>query len=241
MKRLEGKVAIITGAASGIGAATTRLFTDEGARVLAVDRSESRILEVHADNGAVVSLAKNVTHDDAPQAIVEKALDAFGGFDILFNNAGVVKYTLAAEMDDEEWDWNMDVNVRAQFRTCRAAIPHLRRRAQQTGRARIINTSSVMAFDTDIGLAAYTGSKHAVAGLTKTLALELGRDKITVNHVLPGAIYSSMTRENFDQEAIRAVWERRPRCAVLASRSISPVPCCCWPAKKPISLLAMVW
>jgi NAD(P)-dependent dehydrogenase (short-subunit alcohol dehydrogenase family) len=209
MGRLQGKAAIVTGAASGIGAATTKLFVEEGAQVLAVDRPQSSIMAAHADLAAVVPLAKSVTDDDAPQAIVEHAIAAFGGIDILFNNAGVVKYTLAAETSDAEWDWNMDVNVRAAFRICRAAIPHLRRRAQEKGRARIINTSSVMAFDTDIGLAAYTASKHAVAGLTKTLALELGRDRITANHVLPGAIYSGMTRENFDQEQIRRVWEKK--------------------------------
>lgn len=209
MKRLAGKTAIVTGAASGIGAATVQLFAAEGARVLAVDRPESPIGEVHAGRPDVVTLAKNVTNQDAPQAILDRAISAFGSIDILFNNAGVVKYTLAAETTDADWDWQMDVNARAVFRTCRAATPYLRQRAAQTGRARIINTSSVMAFDTDIGLAAYTASKHAVAGLTKTLALELGRDKITANYVLPGAIYSSMTRENFDQDQIRKVWEKK--------------------------------
>jgi NAD(P)-dependent dehydrogenase (short-subunit alcohol dehydrogenase family) len=92
---------------------------------------------------------------------------------------------------------------------CREAIPALRRRAEEKGRARIINTASVMAFDTDIGLIAYTASKHAVAGLTKTLALELGRYNITANYLLPGAIYTGLTKANFDQEHIRAVWEKK--------------------------------
>lgn len=164
---------------------------------------------MYSKNSSVEVLAKNVTDQDAPEAMLGTVLELFGGLDILFNNAGIVKYTLAEETSDPEWDVTMDVNVRAVFRTCRAAVPHLRKRAAEKGRARIINTSSVMAFDTDIGLAAYTASKHAVAGLTKTFALELGRDKITANHILPGAIYSGMTQANFDQEEIRRVWEKK--------------------------------
>lgn len=209
MKRLAGKVAIVTGAASGIGAASVTLFAEEGAQVLAVDRPESKISEIYSGNSAIHILAKSVADEDAPEGILEAVVAHFGGVDILFNNAGIVKYTLAEETSDPEWDVMMDVNVRAVFRTCRAAVPHLRKRAAEKGRARIINTSSVMAFDTDIGLAAYTASKHAVAGLTKSFALELGRDKITANHILPGAIYSGMTRENFDQQEIRRVWEKK--------------------------------
>jgi NAD(P)-dependent dehydrogenase (short-subunit alcohol dehydrogenase family) len=207
--QLSGKVAIVTGAASGIGASSASLFTDRGAKVLAVDRPGTGLGDQHYNNVNVSVLEKDITDDDAPEAILEQALDRFGGIDILFNNAGVSGRALAEEMTDEQWDHTFAVNVRAMFRICRAAIPLLRERARQTGRARIINTASVMAFDTDFGLAAYTASKHAVAGLTKTLALELGKFGITANYVLPGAIYSGMTRENFDQEAIRKVWEKK--------------------------------
>src|ERR1700694_3800914 len=117
MKRLADRVAIITGAASGIGAASVALFAEEGARVLAVDRPESRIREMYSNSSSVQTLAKNVTDEDAPEALLRTAIDLFGGLDILFNNAGIVKYTLAAETSDAEWDIMMDVNVRAVFRT----------------------------------------------------------------------------------------------------------------------------
>ena len=113
------------------------------------------------------------------------------------------------EHDDALWDRQFEVNVRAAFRMCRAAIPHLRARAEATGRARILNTASVMAERTDIGLAGYVASKHAVAGLSKTLALELGKWGITVNWLMPGAIETGMTREAFSDPAIRAVWAKK--------------------------------
>jgi NAD(P)-dependent dehydrogenase (short-subunit alcohol dehydrogenase family) len=206
---LNGKVAIVTGAASGIGAASATLFTNRGAKVVAVDRPGVGLGEQHHNNADISVLEQDITDDAAPDKILQHTLDRFGALDILFNNAGVSSRGLAEELSDAEWDRTFAVNVRAMFRLCRAAIPLLRERAQQVGRARIINTASVMAFDTDIGLSAYTASKHAVAGLTKTLALELGKFKITANYILPGAIYTGMTKKNFDQDEIRAVWEKK--------------------------------
>ncbi len=209
LQRLAGKVAIVTGAASGIGWATVQLFADEGATVIAVDRPASPIMTVHEGRDRVLPLAQDVTDDDAPAAIVRTALREAGGLDILFNNAGVSDFTLAEAVTDALWDHEFAVNTRAVFRICREAIPALRSRAEQTGRARIINTASVMAERTDIGLSSYAASKHAVAGLSKTLALELGKWKITVNYLLPGAIVTGMTKESFDQAHIRKVWEKK--------------------------------
>ena len=137
------------------------------------------------------------------------ALEKFGALDILFNNAGVSGRAFVEEMTDEQWDHVNGVNVRAMFRLCREAIPALKARAREKGRARIVNTASVMAFDTDYGLAAYCASKAGVGGLTRTLALELGKFNITANYVCPGAIYTGMTRTNFDNPEIRAVWEKK--------------------------------
>ncbi|MCB1542379.1 MAG: SDR family oxidoreductase [Rhodoblastus sp.] len=209
MVDLSGKFAVITGAASGIGRATAQLFAERGAEVLAVDRPESAIMSAHEGNGAISVLAKSVTDDDAPEAIVNAALEKFGAIDILFNNAGVSNRSLAAETTDADWDRVFAVNVRAPFRISRAAIPHLIKRAEEKGRARIICTASVMAFDTDIGLAAYTASKHGVAGLTKTMALELGKYKVTANYILPGAIETGMTQASFADPFIRGVWEKK--------------------------------
>lgn len=208
LDRLAGKVAVVTGAASGIGEATARLFAAEGATVIAVDRPGSAILDVHAGAARIVPVAKDVTDDDAPAVVLGHAVAA-GGLDILFNNAGVSGRELAEAHTDALWDRQFAVNVRATFRMCRAAIPHLRARAAATGRARIVNTASVMAERTDLGLSGYVASKHAVAGLSKTLALELGKWGITVNWLLPGAIETGMTREAFSDPAIRAVWAKK--------------------------------
>ncbi len=207
--RLHGKCAIVTGAASGIGEATARLFADEGATVLAVDRPASPILTVFAQAARIVPLARDVTDHEAPAEIVAAARRAGGGLDILFNNAGVSERSLVEAHTDEAWDRQFEVNVRAAFRLCREAVPALRERAAATGRARIVNTASVMAERTDLGLAGYVASKHAVAGLSKTLALELGKWGITVNYLLPGAIQTGMTRAAFEDPAIREVWARK--------------------------------
>jgi NAD(P)-dependent dehydrogenase (short-subunit alcohol dehydrogenase family) len=209
LQRLAGKVAIVTGAGSGIGHATARLFAEEGALVLAVDRPASAILQVHAGLPGIVALAQDVTADGAAETIVAAALRAGGGLDILFNNAGVSANALGEATTDAQWDDTFAVNVRAVFRLCRAAIPALRERAAATGRGRIVNTASVMAQRTDIGLSAYAASKHAVAGLSKTLALELGKWGITVNYLLPGAIQTGMTAASFENAAVRAVWAKK--------------------------------
>lgn len=207
--RLDGKIAIVTGAASGIGAASAKLFAQEGARVLAVDRPESDLVATHVGDASIKILAQDLIEPDAPERIVAAALAEFGSLDILFNNAGVSHRAFADETLDADWDRVFAVNVRAMFRLCRQAIPTLKQRAAEKGRARIINTASVMAFDTDIGLAAYTASKHAVAGLTKTLALELGRYAITANYILPGAILTGMTQASLSQAPIGEIWAKK--------------------------------
>jgi NAD(P)-dependent dehydrogenase (short-subunit alcohol dehydrogenase family) len=202
MGRLEGRRAIVTGAASGIGRASAELFAAEGARVLAVDVPSSKL---DLSTAGVVCLAMDITRDEAPGAIVARAAAEFGGLDILFNNAGVSAATPAADMTDEAWDRIQAVNLRATFRLTRAAIPHLCASAA----GRIVNTASVMAEGTDYGLAAYCASKAGVVGLTRTLALELGRRGVTANAIMPGAIVTGMTRRNFEDAKIAEVWEKK--------------------------------
>jgi NAD(P)-dependent dehydrogenase (short-subunit alcohol dehydrogenase family) len=202
MGRLEGRRAIVTGAASGIGRASAELFAQEGARVLAVDVPSSKL---DLDMAGVVCLAMDITRDEAPTAIVARAVAEFGGLDILFNNAGVSAATPAADMTDEAWDRVQGVNLRGTFRLSRAAIPQLC--ASSAGR--IINTASVMAEGTDYGLGAYCASKAGVVGLTRTLALELGRKGVTANAIMPGAIVTGMTRRSFEDAKIAEVWEKK--------------------------------
>jgi NAD(P)-dependent dehydrogenase (short-subunit alcohol dehydrogenase family) len=200
--RLKGRAAIVTGAASGIGRASAELFAAEGARVLAVDREGSNL--AFADP-TIATLAVDLTAEDAPSRIVGRALEAFDAFDILFNNAGVGSAAPAREMTDDAWDAVQAVNLRAVFRLSREAIPHL----VSSGRGRIINTASVMANGTDYGLSAYCASKAGVVGLTRTLALELGRERVTVNALLPGAILTGMTAQSFANPSIADVWARK--------------------------------
>ena len=203
--RIQGKRVIITGAASGMGNATTNLFTNEGATVLAVDMPGPGLREKHGANPAVTTLEKDITDADAAEVIVSRAVQALGGVDILVNNAGVGYNALAELTPIEQWDRVLNVNLRAMFLLCQRAIPEMK--AGMWGR--IVNISSVAAFRPDYGLSAYDASKAGVIGLTKTLALELGKFGITVNAIQPGPIYTGMTRNNFDQDYIRQAWERK--------------------------------
>jgi 3-oxoacyl-[acyl-carrier protein] reductase len=201
MARLAGKSAIITGAGSGIGAAAASLFAAEGAKVLAVDLP-GRI----AANAAFTVFEADIAAAEAPGAIVAAAITAFGRLDILFNNAGVASSVPAADLSDDEWDRINSINLRAVFRLTRAAIPHL----VQSPAGRIINTASVMAEGTDYGLAAYCASKAGVGGLTRALALELGKHGVTANYLLPGAIRTGMTSALWDARPdIAAIWAKK--------------------------------
>jgi NAD(P)-dependent dehydrogenase (short-subunit alcohol dehydrogenase family) len=202
MGRLSGRRAIVTGAASGIGRASAALFAAEGASVLAVDRPGA---DLGFESDEILAHAADITEDGAPDAIVVDAVARLGGLDILFNHAGIGASALAAQMTDAAWDAVQAVNLRAVFRLTRAAIPHLIASAH----GRIINTASVMAEGADYGLAAYCASKAGVVGLTRTLALELGRHGVTANALLPGAIVTGMTRESFARPEVAEVWARK--------------------------------
>jgi 3-oxoacyl-[acyl-carrier protein] reductase len=203
--RLQDRKAIVTGAASGIGQAAAQLFAAEGAHVLAVDRPGSNLAEAHADQPRIETLEKDITDADAPERIVGTAVETFGGLDILFNNAGVSFNALADRQTDEEWSRTLDVNLTGQFRLARAAVPYL----QDSATPRVINTASVMARMTDYGLVAYCASKAGVAGMTRSLAWDLGKYGITANYIEPGAIYTGLTRRNFDNQDIADVWARK--------------------------------
>lgn len=204
--RLTDRAAIVTGAASGIGRATAQLLSAEGAHVLAVDLPGKGLAAAHAGDADVAVHERSVAEPGSADAIVADALRRFGRLDILVNNAGVASNALAETMTDADWERTQAVNLTAPFRLCRAAIPHLK--ASPAGR--IVNIASVMAEGTDYGLAAYCASKAGVAGLTRTLALELGKFGITANYVLPGAIRTGMTSGLWDaQPQIADVWAKK--------------------------------
>jgi NAD(P)-dependent dehydrogenase (short-subunit alcohol dehydrogenase family) len=202
MGRLENRIAIVTGAASGIGRASAQLFASEGAHVLAVDRPGSNL---SFDNPDIRTLEQDINTDDAPARIITRAMDGSGRLDILFNNAGVSQSKLASETTDAEWDRVVDINLRAGFRIAREAIPHL----IKSPHGRVIGTASVMANGTDYGLSSYCASKAGVVGLMRTLALELGKYGVTANAVLPGAIHTGMTAASFEREDVAAIWAKK--------------------------------
>ncbi|MEC9347082.1 MAG: SDR family NAD(P)-dependent oxidoreductase [Pseudomonadota bacterium] len=202
--RLEGRAAIVTGAASGIGQATADLFAREGAMVLAVDLPGKGLAEAHS-HSAVFPHEEDVSAEGGPERIVAAAIARFGKLDILYNNAGVSGREFAEEMTDETWNRVVAVNMTAPFKVSRAAIPHLKKSPY----GRIISTASVMARRTDFGLTAYCATKAGVAGMTRTLALELGKFGITCNYIEPGAIQTGMTRASFADEGIAQIWAKK--------------------------------
>ncbi|MFO0615394.1 MAG: glucose 1-dehydrogenase [Polyangiaceae bacterium] len=190
--RLAGKVAIVTGAAGGIGAATAKRFADEGARVVIVDRDESSLFEVARNIGLEVMAAPaDVSSLPAMLHVVERAVAAFGGLDVMFANAGIegiVKPLL--DTTPEELDRVLAVNVRGAFNSIRAAAPAIAKR----GGGAILVTSSVAGLVGASGLAPYITSKHAVMGLVKAAAIELAAQKIRVAAINPGPIENRMMR-----------------------------------------------
>ncbi|MEM7502967.1 MAG: SDR family oxidoreductase [Pseudomonadota bacterium] len=192
----------MTGAGNGIGRAIAAAFLDNGARVLCVD-VEPNDLETHfADRANARTLVSDVTADDAPETIVSAAAE-LGGVDILVNNAGIVVAGPFESLTDEQFDHIMAVNVRAMFRLSRSAVPHLK----SSGSGRIINLGSIMSDLAGPDLSIYGTSKHAVAGLTKGMAVDLGKYGITVNYLQPGSIVTRMSEPFMDDPAFKAYWE----------------------------------
>ena len=195
-RSIAGKVAIVTGAGSGMGRATAHLFADEGAKVAVVDlvaeRVDAVVAEITGDGSEAKGWTVDVSQPEEITRLVDEVVDAFGGIDIVVNNAGVSipGPVSVAEMDFEgAWERSFAVNLTAQARLIRAALPHLRK----SGAARVVNIASTEGVIATAGIPAYTASKHGVIGLTKSMAVELGRLGVNVNCVCPGPILTGMT------------------------------------------------
>ena len=191
---LDGRRIIVTGGGSGIGAATAALAREQGAQVFRVDIAGETELLI------------DVTGSEASEQIVVAAIAAMGGLESVVACAGVVHGNGLERFEDAMWDRTLAINVTAPFKLVRAAVPALR----ESGRGRVVLIGSVMSSFGAPGLVAYAASKHAVLGMTKAMASELGVDGITVNCVQPGAIETPMTAEAFSSDpAFAEFWRNK--------------------------------
>ena len=203
-RSVQGSRAVVTGAASGIGLATVALLAQQGARVGALDRPGSALEESVVklpESANVESRLVDVVDDAGVRAAITDLAEVFGGLDIVINCAGV---SLPAAIGDEDaWEKTMQVNLHGVHRVVRASLPYL----EQSDAARIVNVASTEALGAQPFVSAYTASKHGVLGLTRALAVELGRKGITANAICPGPIHTGMTA-NIPDEA-KAKFARR--------------------------------
>jgi 3-oxoacyl-[acyl-carrier protein] reductase len=207
-RSVSGLTVLVTGAASGMGRATARVFAAEGANVAVTDRAAEGAQAVAAEIAARGEIAKAWTLDIASRADIDRVVNDvashFGGFDIVVNNAGISVRTAIDDEDyDDAWTKAMAVMLTAQPRVIRAALPFLRRSKSP----RIVNIASTEALGATALHSPYSAAKAGVVGLTRSLAVELGRDGITVNCICPGPITTGMTARISDEH--KAIYARR--------------------------------
>lgn len=190
--RLAGKMAIITGAASGIGRETAQLFAEEGAKLVLVDRAEEKLQQtvayIHELGGSCLPVCGDVSKNETISSAVHIAVQTFGGVDVVFNNAGIMPIEETTQFEEEVWDQVMSINLKAIFLMCKKVIPIM----QERGGGSIINTSSVMATLTEPGHAAYSASKAGIQGLTREVAVAYAEQGIRCNAICPGWVDTEM-------------------------------------------------
>ena len=201
--KLTNKVAIITGAASGIGRAIARLFSEHGCKIFLADLPDQNLLDQfkHDPNAACMEL--DITEADASTCVINECINQFGQLDILVNNAGIAIAGEFEDIRDEDWDRILAVNVTAILKFSREAVPHLKKQ----GRGRIINMGSIMSDMAGPTLSIYGASKHAVAGLSKGMAVDLGKYQITVNYLQPGSIKTALSEPFMNDPDFKKFWE----------------------------------
>ncbi|RBP07309.1 3-oxoacyl-[acyl-carrier protein] reductase [Roseiarcus fermentans] len=194
-KKLESKVALITGAGSGMGRAMCLEFAREGARIIAVDLNLDSAKRVESELGggdACLALAGDVSNSKSVADFCGQALDATGRVDILVNNAGILdNYASVTDTSEELWDRIIGVNLKGMFLVCRALLPAMVERRSGV----IINLGSIAGFVAGGGGAAYTSSKHGVIGFTRQLAFDYGKLGVRANAICPGAVETGMTKD----------------------------------------------
>lgn len=192
MGTFDGKVALVTGAAVGIGAGIGRAFAAEGAAVGLMDVDEAELSKTAADivdsGGAAVACVGDVSRPDSAKRAVDTVVSTFGGLDILASNAGVARYGEVAAFPEADWDYVLDINLKGMYLMAHFAIPQMRAR----GAGAIVNTASVQAYWSHQGAVAYSASKGGVVAFTRSLALDHAHEGIRVNATAPGSVLTPM-------------------------------------------------
>ena len=190
MAALQGKVALVTGASSGLGAETAKLFSRQGATVFGIGRDTARLTDVFAgiERGGFAST--DIGSVQACRDAVERCVRDFGGLDILVNVAGRHQMRRTESMTDEDWEQDLAVNLNGPFYLCRAALPQL----LENG-GNIVNVSSIAGVEGEIYSAGYCAAKHGLIGLTRALAVEFTKEKLRVNAVCPGGMLTAQVTE----------------------------------------------
>lgn len=212
MGRLEGKVAIVTGSAMGIGRASAALLAREGARVVLADVDEERGKEtltlIEEDGGEALFVKTDVSKPADVKAAVDEAVDGYGRLDVLHNNVGIALGASVVDTTEDLWNRVLDVNLGGVYRGCKYAIPHM----MSNGGGSIINSASVQGLRGFKGWAAYAASKGGIIALTQQVAIEYAPHGIRVNCIAPGTILTPMNEKVFeetdDPEALRETWNR---------------------------------
>jgi NAD(P)-dependent dehydrogenase (short-subunit alcohol dehydrogenase family) len=191
MTEFSGKVALVTGAAMGIGAAVAELLAERGAKVALLDRDgaqlEALAARLRAAGGEVEAIVGDLRDVQALEEAVERATRRFGKIDVLSNNAGVQRYGSLETTSDATWDEVYDINLKSVFRLSRLAVPHLRKT-----RGAIVNMASVQGLASQANVVAYSSAKHALIGLTRAAAVDYAAEGIRVNAVAPGSVDTPM-------------------------------------------------
>jgi meso-butanediol dehydrogenase / (S,S)-butanediol dehydrogenase / diacetyl reductase len=204
LNRFENKVAVITGAASGIGAATARLFAREGAHVVLADIGDEGGRTLARDLGpTALAVRCDVSKQKDVEALIQAAFDTHGRIDILFNNAGIGSYGNTVETTAEQWLNVIAVDLHSVFYACHAAIPHMPR-----GSA-IVNTASISGLGGDHRFAAYNAAKGAVVNYTRSMAVDHARDGIRVNALCPGLVDTPITAGVHQIPGLKEDWTSR--------------------------------
>ena len=212
--RFAGKVVVVTGGAMGIGRACALAFAAEGGSVVIGDINEAKrnetVEQISDAGGTAIAVHCDVRSAVDVKNLIDAAVSGYGGVDVLFNSAGVVRYGTIVELSEEDWDFQIGINLKGSFLTCKYAIPEMRKR----GGGSIVNTASVQAFASQKTVAAYAASKGGIVSFTTTVALDHAPENIRCNCIAPGSIRTPMLEDAADtfggedpEEAIRE-WGR---------------------------------